>query len=571
MSEQSIFLAALDIADTAQRAAYVDSACAGDAVLRQQILALLAAHQRSGAFLNVPAVAQIAAGVSQPDDRPVEAPRGDENRNTLNFLQPPTKPGSVGRLGHYEVLQVLGQGGFGIVVNAFDDVLHRVVAIKVISEQMAATSPPRQRFLREARSAAAVRHENIVAIHDIQEQPIPYLVMEYIPGQTLQEKLDETGPLQLAEVLRLGQQVANGLAAAHALGLVHRDIKPSNILLESGIEQRVKITDFGLARAADDASLTQSGVIAGTPMYMSPEQAAGEHIDHRADLFSLGSVLYVMVSGRPPFRASTTMGVLKRVAEDTPRPIREIIPEVPEWLCAIIAKLHAKKPEERFQTAKEVADVLAKALAELQVRGGVIPLDSGRAGGESSLKTPSSGTTAPTSQATATSPSRFRRHWWKAAGVIVGVNLLANLLAWHFVPHLALIASNRAEIRIELDDANAQLVLSRNGKPVVTQDGTGAIKVLPGTYEVEIRPRPGRAVARISYFQQSLFFGRYVANDQPDIKELYVDRGDCLKLTVSFTDRDPAVLDDVNKAPAAAGPFVVLVGKGHPRHLKNGQ
>src|SRR5438128_5028683 len=149
------------------------------------------------------------------------------------------------------------------------------------------------------------------------------------------------------------------------MGLIHRDIKPANILLENGVDH-VKITDFGLARAADDASLTQSGFIAGTPMYMAPEQAQGDALDHRADLFSFGSVLYVMCSGRPPFRASTTLAVLKRVTEDTPRPISEIIPEVPRWLCDIIAKLHAKKPEERFQTAKEAADVLGRHLAELQ-------------------------------------------------------------------------------------------------------------------------------------------------------------------------------------------------------------
>ncbi len=192
--------------------------------------------------------------------------------------------------------------------------------------------------------------------------------MEFIAGETFQQRLDRTGPLDAAEVVRIGRQIAEGLAAAHAMGLIHRDVKPSNILLESGAD-RVKITDFGLARAADDASLTQSGVIAGTPMYMAPEQAQGEVIDHRADLFSLGSVLYVMCSGRPPFRASTTLAVLKRVAEDTPRPIREIIPEAPEWLCAIIAKLHAKKPEERFASAKEVADLLARCLAEPQGQG----------------------------------------------------------------------------------------------------------------------------------------------------------------------------------------------------------
>src|SRR5262245_13588586 len=173
--------------------------------------------------------------------------------------------------------------------------------------------------------------------------------MEYIPGQTLQQRLDQTGPLDVQEVLRIGEQIARGLAAAHAQGLIHRDIKPGNILTEVGVE-KVKITDFGLARAADDASLTQSGVIAGTPLFMAPDQAKGETLDPRADLFSLGSVLYTMASGRPPFRAPTPLAVLKRVTEDTPRSIREIVPEVPQWLCDIITRLHAKDPQDRFQS-----------------------------------------------------------------------------------------------------------------------------------------------------------------------------------------------------------------------------
>jgi hypothetical protein len=182
----------------------------------------------------------------------------------------------------------------------------------------------------------------------------------------LQQRLDESGPLDAAFILRVGGQIARGLAAAHEQGLIHRDIKPGNILLESGVEQKVKITDFGLARAADDASLSQSGVIAGTPLYMAPEQAKAEPTDPRADLFSLGSVLYTMASGRPPFRAPTALAVLKRVAEDTPRPIREIIPEVPQWLCDLIAKLHAKDPAKRYQSAAEVAALLEQNLAHLQ-------------------------------------------------------------------------------------------------------------------------------------------------------------------------------------------------------------
>jgi hypothetical protein len=295
-----------------------------------------------------------------------EGPKEDEEEVALEFLEPSSKPGSLGRLGHHEVQEVLGKGGFGIVVRAFDESLHRMVAIKVLSPQLASTSPARKRFLREARASARVRHGNVVQIYAVEERPLPYLVMEFIPGQTLQQRLEQSGPLEVPDILRIGAQIAHGLAAAHKQGLIHRDIKPGNILLEKSIEQNVKITDFGLARAADDASLSQSGVIAGTPLYMAPEQAKGEPLDPRADLFSLGSVLYTMASGRPPFRAATPLAVLKRVAEDTPRPIRQIIPEVPQWLCDLIARLHAKDPAQRFQSAAEVAALLEQHLAHIQ-------------------------------------------------------------------------------------------------------------------------------------------------------------------------------------------------------------
>ncbi|MGH7136730.1 MAG: bifunctional serine/threonine-protein kinase/formylglycine-generating enzyme family protein, partial [Pirellulales bacterium] len=278
----------------------------------------------------------------------------------MSFLQPSKRSDSLGRLSHYEILEVLGKGAFGTVFRAFDDKLQRVVAIKVMAPELAATSPARKRFLREAQAAAAIRHEHVVSIYAVEETPLPYLVMEYIAGPTLQQRLDQVGPLGVAEVLRLGRQTAEGLQAAHARNLIHRDIKPGNILLEAGVEERVKITDFGLARAVDDASITQSGTIAGTPMYMAPEQALGQKFDQRADLFSLGSVLYQMVSGRPPFRAPSTLAVLKRVVDDTPRPIVEIMPETPDWLSKIISKLHAKNPDDRFQSALEVAKVLAE-------------------------------------------------------------------------------------------------------------------------------------------------------------------------------------------------------------------
>jgi serine/threonine-protein kinase len=285
------------------------------------------------------------------------------------FLDPPMKPGQLGTLAHYEILELVGRGGMGVVFKAFDRTLHRIVAVKVMAPELAVNGTARERFRREAQAAAAVCHEHIVTIHAVEEaKGLPYLVMQYVQGESLQQKLNREGPLAWMTILRLGMQTADGLAAAHAQGLIHRDIKPANILMENGVE-RVKITDFGLARAVDDASLTQSGVIAGTPQYMSPEQALGERQDHRTDLFSLGSVLYALCTGRPPFRADSALAILKRVAEDTPRPVRETNPEIPDWLEAIVATLMQKHPIDRFQSAAEVARLLESHLAHTQQPG----------------------------------------------------------------------------------------------------------------------------------------------------------------------------------------------------------
>jgi serine/threonine protein kinase/uncharacterized membrane protein len=372
---KEIFLEAAELSEETARAGYLDKACGGDAGLRKRIEALLRAHDPEGSFLGTP-----AAVVPEPDDGAIHDPTpapdhaatrtrdggaGVSGDQTLTFLAPSTRPDALGRIGHYEVLQVLGRGGFGIVFRAFDEMLQRMVALKVLDPQLAATSPAPKHFLREARSSAQVRHENVVQVYEVAEQPLPYLVMEFIPGETLQQKLDRVGPLDVLEVLRIGRQIAEGLAAAHAMDLIHRDIKPGNVLLEGG-HQKVKITDFGLARTVDDAGISQSDIIAGTPIYMAPEQARGLTLDPRSDLFSLGSVLYQMVTGRPPFRANSAVAVLKRVAEDQPRAIREIIPETPQWLCDIITKLHAKNPDNRYQSAREVADLFADCEAQLK-------------------------------------------------------------------------------------------------------------------------------------------------------------------------------------------------------------
>jgi Protein kinase domain/Protein of unknown function (DUF1583) len=189
--------------------------------------------------------------------------------------------------------------------------------------------------------------------------------MEFVTGVSLQQRIDDHGPLELKELLRIGVQVASGLAAAHAQGLIHRDIKPSNIMLENELA-RVKITDFGLARAVDDARLTQDGTLVGTPSYMAPEQARGEPMDRRSDLFSLGSVLYAMATGLAAFRGESSVEVIRRVSDGEPAPVRTLNPDSPDWLAEIIERLHAKAPADRFQSAGEAADLLEHHLARLQ-------------------------------------------------------------------------------------------------------------------------------------------------------------------------------------------------------------
>jgi WD40 repeat protein len=372
---EKIFFAVLQKSTDAERAEVLDEACGSDADLRSQVERLLHAISQAGGFLERPVVeaenlnalataasTNFCAGI---DRREIPA-SGLPQSIVLDFLGPAQRSDSLGRLGHYEVLEVVGHGGMGIVMRAFDAKLHRVVAIKALAPALATSSAARERFVREARATAAVNHDNVIAIYAVEDaEAVPYLVMQFIHGCTLEQKISNCGPLPVTEILRVGLQTAQGLAAAHSQGLVHRDVKPANILLENSVE-RVKITDFGLAQAADDASLTQAGLIAGTPAYMSPEQAAGKHVDQRSDLFSLGSVLYVLCTGESPFRASTTMALLKRIRQDAPRPLREVNPNVPRWLEEIITRLHAKNPADRFQTAHEVAERLGRHLAEVQ-------------------------------------------------------------------------------------------------------------------------------------------------------------------------------------------------------------
>ena len=378
----------------------------------------------------------------------------------VGFLQPTDCADSLGKFGRYEIQEILGRGGMGVVLRGYDSALGRHSAIKVLAPELATHAVARKRFSREAKSAAAVVHEHVVPILTVdEEQGLPYLVMPVVEGRSLEQRVAQHGPLETNEILRIGSQIALGLAAAHAQGLVHRDVKPANILLENGVE-RVMITDFGLARAADDASMTRSGVIAGTPQYMSPEQSRGADIDCRSDLFSLGSVLYFMCTGRSPYRAETTMGVLHRIVNDDPRSIQAINPDVPVWLQSIIQRMLQKDADDRYQSAEEVADVLGGWLAHRQQPEHVPPPQRIVAGQPK--------------------PKRPLRKW--LAGAVLG--LLSVCAAVVIVLEIG-----KGTITIESQQANVPIRI-RKGEQVVqrltVRQGKGSTRIAAGEYVVEV-------------------------------------------------------------------------------------
>lgn len=281
----------------------------------------------------------------------------------LKLLGPTDDPRMLGRIGPFEVSGCVGVGGMGVVFKARDPALDRYVAVKVLAPHLAASDTARARFAREAKAAAAVVHDNVIALHQVSEyQGLPYLVMPYLPGPSLEHRLQQKGKLAPVEALRIARQVAAGLAAAHEQGLIHRDIKPANIML-SGDTERAVITDFGLARAADDATLTQSGTLAGTPQYMAPEQARGDHTDTQSDLFSLGSVLFAMLTGEPPVPLLSGSETIRRVSQDVPPPIEDCLANVPKELREAVGRLHGFDPKNRVANAIEAGTLLKAAMA----------------------------------------------------------------------------------------------------------------------------------------------------------------------------------------------------------------
>lgn len=392
-------------------------------------------------------------GVGRPGEATQSLlPRG-LSPELYDFLAPAEQPDEIGRLGSYRILKVLGAGGMGVVYKAEDPQLQRLVALKAMLPSLGASESARKRFLREARTAASIGHDHIVHIYQVgEDRSVPFMAMQFLEGEPLDERLKREERLPLKEVLRIGRETAEGLAAAHAKGLVHRDIKPANLWLE-GQRGRIKILDFGLARAAtDDTHLTQTGAIIGTPAYMAPEQAAGEAVDQRCDLFSLGCVLYRLCTGELPFKGNNTLSIISALAMTNPDPPSKVKDDVPGPLSELVMKLLAKKPAERPPSATAVVDAIQKIESQIEE-----PAD--RPGQKTQKMKVAEKTRTETFKTQPAGPAKKRPRWPLVAGLAAACGLVvAGIVLFWPTPH--------GLVKIESDDPAVEIVFDKTGPTI---------------------------------------------------------------------------------------------------------
>jgi serine/threonine protein kinase len=400
-------------------------------------------------------------------------------------LGPPQGPGEIGRIGTFKVTRLLGAGGMGSVYEATDLQLGRSVALKVMRARLAGSLVARERFLREARAAAVLEHDHVVAIYQVgEDHGVPYLAMPLLHGQALSDRLQTGPPLSGGEVLRIGREIAEGLAAAHDHGLIHRDIKPANIWLEQ-TSGRVKILDFGLARSTEEAGrLTQDGTVLGTPAYMAPEQAiGGRQVDHRADLFSLGCVLYRMATGTLPFAAGNDAAMLLAITQIDPTPPRQLNPGVPAALNHLILRLLAKSPDARPQSARAVIEAIHDLEQPKAWETPPIAIDVGEDAPDSLVLRPSTHTR-----------SRHRR-FWEIPAVLAGMLLLlGGLLAGFGLPsRLGEQITNQGTLVLESPSPSVIVGVEQQGRIVGVLDprAGGILRLKAGTYELVLPDTAG--------------------------------------------------------------------------------
>lgn len=450
---------------------------------------------------------------SAGNDTQVESVDGGQ---TLNFLAPAQGPDELGRLSHYRILKKLGAGGMGMVFLAEDTMLHRKAAIKVMLPQFAASATSKERFLREARAAASIEHEHIVPIFQVgEDNGVPFLAMPFLKGEPLDVRIDREGKLPIAEALRIAREMAEGLAAAHANNLIHRDIKPGNVWLEArhpsssgraagGEGGKVRLLDFGLARAQDDTThLTQTGAVVGTPAFMAPEQARGGKIDARADLFSLGCVLYLMLTGQKPFEGPTVMSILTALAVETPTVPSFIDPEIPDSINDLTMRLLAKNAADRPASAEKVAEELA-ALQASMAPSAPLPAKSSRNANDTGAVPAKNKVEA--AHRTAAPP--HKRSLGLVAVVAVAVfGCLLTILAGGLIYRFGFQTEN-GTLLVEVDkDADVRF---KNGKLEIRDPKTGKLlytlapsdknkKLPPGDYLIDVVGADGLALSTKSF------------------------------------------------------------------------
>jgi eukaryotic-like serine/threonine-protein kinase len=428
----------------------------------------------------------------------------------------------------YELLEVLGRGGMGVVFRARDRVLNRVVAVKVLASDRAEDETFVARFEREALAAAALNHPNVVAVFDTgNDNATRFIVMECVSGSSLAQLLRRGGPLPPPRVAEIGRAIASALDAAHRAGIIHRDVKPANVMVDD--RGAVKVLDFGIARAAGDASLTQTAMVLGSAPYLAPEVTRGERADERSDIYSLGCVLYQMLTGRPPFQAEVPAAVLHQHNSASPRPPRELCSSIPQTLEKLVLEMLAKSPSARPQTARQALETLSAADGR--------PLAHRRR-----IPAPAASTTPPTRVLARTRPHKSR----------VGATLAVVTAAIAVGALALLLGSSHPKRRVaRTGTAHVKAARTRAARSRATQSRRPSAATTPATTPPSTATLPAAAAALTRLALQDLAAGSI---DQHASQQLLAHLQD-VSSSFGKANGDDAIhkLDDLSKQVAQLG------------------
>ena len=466
---KAIYDRALDLSSD-EREGFLAEACGADDDLLHEVESLLAAHEDAGTFLQAPAV-EVAAREIITDEVTSPAPQ------------------LIGReLANYRIVSLLGRGGMGEVYLAEDKRLRRKVALKLLPAKFMNDAERVRRFKREAAAVSAINHPNILTIHEIgQIEHTHYLVTEFVAGETLRQRMTQ-GRVEVMAALEVGVQVASALEAAHEAGIIHRDIKPENIMLRP--DGLVKVLDFGLAKLTEPSrpgidtqastivgASTETGVVMGTPRYMSPEQARGVKMDGRTDIFSLGVVLYEMIAGRGPFAGATSADVIAAILEREPAPLAQYLPEAPRELERILSRALHKDCEQRYQMVKDLLLDLKSLKQDLEYGAKRRPFAQPEA--PSRVSSGREAIEPAAAPGRALPPRRFVARRWVLVVGALAFTLIAMLAGWRLGWFAGLSGVGAPELKQRqlttnpIDDPVLRAAISPDGKYLAYTDYTG--------------------------------------------------------------------------------------------------